>query len=43
MVAKLWARQIISETKTFDQIPRLLKDQVKKILIDTGHEDLVIE
>jgi hypothetical protein len=29
--------------KTFDQVPRLLKDKVKEILIDSGCENLITE
>ena len=29
--------------KTYDQVPRLLKPQVKEILIDSGYEELVTE
>lgn len=43
MMAMLWAQQIILGKKTFAQVPRLLKDQVREILIDSGCEDLIIE
>ncbi len=43
MMAMLWAQQIMLGKKTFDDVPRLLKDQVKEILIDSGCEDLVTE
>ena len=43
MMSMLWAQQIILGKKTFDEVPRLLKDQVKEILIDSGCEDLVTE
>ena len=29
--------------KTYSQVPRLLKDKVKEILIDSGTEELVTE
>ena len=29
--------------KTYDQVPKLLKDKVKEILTDSGCEDLVTE
>ena len=29
--------------KTYSQVPRLLKDKVKEVLIDSGAEDLVTE
>ena len=43
MMAMLWAQQIMLGKKTYDDVPRLLKDQVKEILIDSGCEDLVTE
>lgn len=43
MMAMLWAQQIILEKKTFAQVPRLLKDQVKEILTDSGMESLAVE
>ena len=43
MMAMLWAQQIMLGKKTYDQVPRLLKDKVKEILIDSGMEDLVTE
>ena len=43
MMAMLWAQQIILGKKTFAQVPKLLKEQVREILIDSGMEDLIIE
>jgi len=43
MMAMLWAQQIMLGKKTFKQVPRLLKEQVKEILIDSGMEELVTE
>jgi hypothetical protein len=43
MIAMLWAQRIIYGKKTFAQVPRLLKDQVREILIECGCEDLIIE
>lgn len=43
MMAMLWAQQIMLGKKKFDQVPRLLKDQVKEILVDSGMESLVEE
>lgn len=43
MMSFLWAQQIMLGKKTYDQVPRLLKDQVKEILIDSGMEDLIVE
>ena len=43
MMAMLWCQQIMLGKKTFAQVPRLLKDQVKALLIDSGCEDLITE
>ena len=43
MMAMLWATQIMLGKKTYANVPRLLKEQVKEILIDSGCEDLVTE
>ena len=43
MIAMLWAQQIMLGKKTFKQVPKLLKDQVREILIDSGCEDLIVE
>ena len=43
MMAMLWAQQIMYGKKTYAQVPRLLKEQVKEILIDSGCEHLVTE
>ena len=43
MMAMIWAQQIILGKKTYAQVPRLLKDKVKEVLIDSGCEDLVTE
>lgn len=43
MMAMLWAQKIILGKKTFDQVPRLLKEQVREILIESGLEELVTE
>lgn len=40
MMAMLWAQQIMLGKKTFEQVPRLLKDKVKEILEDSGMGDL---
>ena len=39
----LWANQILIGRKTYKEVLKLLKDQVKQILIDAGYEDLVTE
>lgn len=43
MMAMLWAQQIMLGKKTYSQVPRLLKDKVKEVLIDSGTEELVTE
>lgn len=43
MMAMLWANQIMLGKKTYAQVPRLLKEKVKEILIDSGMEELVTE
>lgn len=43
MMAMLWAQQIMLGKKTFAQIPKLLKEKVKEVLIDSGMEELVQE
>lgn len=43
MMAMLWAQQIMLGKKSFAQVPKLLKEKVKEILIDSGMEELVTE
>ena len=43
MMAMLWAQQIMLGKKTFAQVPRLLKDKVREILMDSGMEELAVE
>ena len=43
MMAMLWAQQIMLGKKTYEQVPRLLKEKVKEILADSGMGDLVGE
>ena len=43
MMAMLWAQQIMLGKKTYAEVPRLLKDKVKEILIDSGVGELVTE
>lgn len=40
MMAFLWAQAIMLGKKTFSQVPKLLKEQVREILIDSGCEEL---
>lgn len=43
MMAMLWAQQIMLGKKTFSQVPKMLKEKVKEILIDSGCEELLGE
>lgn len=43
MIAMLWAQRIMNGKKTYAQVPRLLKEQVKEILIECGVEELIME
>lgn len=43
MMAMLWAQYIMLGKRTYAQVPKLLKEQVKEILIDSGCENLVTE
>ena len=43
MMAMLWAQKIMYGKRTFAQVPRLLKDQVRETLIESGLEELIIE
>ena len=43
MMAMLWAQQIMLGKKTYKDVPRLLKDKVKEILVDSGMEELATE
>lgn len=43
MMAMLWAQQIMLGKKTYANVPKLLKEKVKEILIDSGCEELVVE
>ena len=42
-MAMLWAQQILLGKKVFSQVPRLLKDKVREILIDSGMDELTEE
>lgn len=35
-IATLWANKVGAGDKTFDEVPRRLKDEVKEILIERG-------
>lgn len=41
MMAMLWTQKIMYGKKTFDQVPKLLKEQVREILIESGMEELI--
>lgn len=43
LLAMLWAQKIIYGKKTFAQVPKLLKDDVREILIESGKEELITE
>ena len=42
-MAKLWAEEVILRNKTYRDVPRLLKEKVREILINSGFEELVTE
>lgn len=42
-MAMLWAQQIMLGKKKFSDVPRLLKEKVREILIDSGMEELLEE
>lgn len=43
MMAMLWAQKIMYGKKTFADVPRLLKEQVREILVESGVEELAKE
>ena len=43
MMAMLWAQQIMLGKKTFDQVPKLLREKVRELLVGSGMEELVQE
>ena len=40
-MAMLWAQQIMLGKKNYADVPRLLKDKVKEILMDSRMEELL--
>lgn len=40
MMAMLWAQQILLGKRTFDEVPRLLRDKVRELLEDSGMDEL---
>lgn len=43
MIAMLWTQKIIVGKKTYNEVPRLLKEQVRELLIKDGYESLITE
>ena len=43
MMAMLWAQAIMNGRKTFAQVPKLLKEDVRIVLIESGKEELIEE
>ena len=43
MMAMLWAQKIMLGKKTFADVPRLLKEQVREILEESGLPELAEE
>ena len=43
MIAMLWTQKIIVSKKTYNEVPRLLKEQVRELLIKEGYENLTTE
>lgn len=43
MVAMLWVSRIVAGKKTYKDVPRLLKSQVKELLIEAGLEEFIEE
>ena len=49
MIAMLWVQEIMDKENPeeakdlYTRVPRLLKDKVKQILIDSGMEEIVTE
>lgn len=43
MMAMLWAQQIMLGKKSYSQVPRMLKEQVKELLMDSGCEEMITE
>lgn len=43
MIAMLWTQKIIVGKKTYNEVPRLLKEQVRELLIKEGYESLITE
>ena len=42
-MAMLWAQQIMLGKTTYAKVPRLLKEKVREILIDSGMDELITD
>lgn len=43
MIAMLWAQQIMLDKTSYARVPKLLKQKVREILIDSDMEELITE
>ena len=43
MMAMLWAQKIMLGKKAFADVPRLLREQVREILVESDLEELAVE
>lgn len=43
IISNLFAQRVIDNKTAFANVPAKLKDQVRELLIEYGHEELVIE
>ena len=43
MMAMLWAQKIILGKKAYEDVPRLLKEQVAEILTESGLDELITQ
>lgn len=43
MIAQLWHDKIVAGEKKFHETPNRLKDAVRQLLIESGHEELIDE
>lgn len=41
VIAMLWAQRVVLGKKAFSDVPRLLKEQVEEILIESGMRALI--
>lgn len=42
-MAKVYADLIVKGKKTFSEVPEKIKEEVKQVLVNLGHGDLVTE